>query len=303
MNRCRLRAYPLVMVLLLGGVVSGQGSGPELQGTQTPAGPPALPQGTGGGAYRPSSGITNPSVVTRVDPVYTLDAAERRIQGEVWVECIVNISGECVDIRVTKSLDAQYGLDQEAVKAVQGWRFRPGTKGGQPVPVMVTIAIEFTIRRSSYTRTTVTVQAIDAAARTLTVDLGNGEVDDFDVAPEVVRFNELKAGDRVRVMYIESVVLEVRKPGDVSTPAADAPGSQAGTTAKPPDADGGRRQTATVTVLNVDQAASSLTVQTADGRTVTRKVNDRNAIANVRAGDRIDVTYSQALVTSAEPSK
>jgi len=102
--------------------------------------------GTGGGVYRPGSGIIDPVPTVRVDPKYTPDAAERRIEGEVWVELTVMPNGVPADVHVVRSLDSRYGLDQQAIRAAQHWRFRPGTKSGKPVPVLVTIAIEFSIR-------------------------------------------------------------------------------------------------------------------------------------------------------------
>ena len=123
------------------------------------------------------------------------------------------------------------------------------------------------------------------------------------VGPQVTRFSELKVGDRIRASYFESVVLELRKPGEAAKAPADTLIGTTGGTAKPPAAGVARRQTATVTVLKVDQSAPSITVQAPDGRTVTRKVNDKNAIANVKAGDRIDVTYTEALVATVEPVK
>jgi TonB family protein len=54
--------------------------------------------------------------------------------------------GTVGDVRVTKSLDPIFGLDQEAIKAARGWRFAPGTRQGQPVPVLVTIELSFTLR-------------------------------------------------------------------------------------------------------------------------------------------------------------
>ena len=55
-------------------------------------------------------------------------------------------NGICSDVRVIRSLDPRYGLDQEAMKAAGEWRFRPGTRLGQPVPVLVTMEITFTLR-------------------------------------------------------------------------------------------------------------------------------------------------------------
>lgn len=38
------------------------------------------------------------------------------------------------------------GLDQQAIASARRWRFRPGERLGQPVPVRVTLLIEFNIR-------------------------------------------------------------------------------------------------------------------------------------------------------------
>jgi protein TonB len=48
---------------------------------------------------------------------------------------------------VTRSLDAEYGLDQEAIAAAKKWKFKPGTRQGKPVPVLVTIELTFTLRK------------------------------------------------------------------------------------------------------------------------------------------------------------
>jgi outer membrane biosynthesis protein TonB len=47
---------------------------------------------------------------------------------------------------VVRSLDNTFGLDQEAIKAAKQWRFRPGTRLGEPVPVLITIELAFTLR-------------------------------------------------------------------------------------------------------------------------------------------------------------
>jgi hypothetical protein len=52
----------------------------------------------------------------------------------------------CTDIHVVRSLDPTFGLDQKAVEAAGQWRFAPGTRLGEPVPVLVTIELTFTLR-------------------------------------------------------------------------------------------------------------------------------------------------------------
>ena len=49
-------------------------------------------------------------------------------------------------VRVTRSLDAMFGLDQEAIAAARRWRFKPGMANGKPVAVAITIELTFTLR-------------------------------------------------------------------------------------------------------------------------------------------------------------
>ena len=121
---------------------SGRGAGP---GTGSGMGP-GHGGGFGGGAYRPGAGITLPTVVREVKPAYTADAMRAKVQGAVWLECIVMPDGTVGDVKVTRSLDPIFGLDQEAIKAAKQWRFRPGMRQGEPVPVIITIELTFTLR-------------------------------------------------------------------------------------------------------------------------------------------------------------
>ena len=58
----------------------------------------------------------------------------------------VLVDGTIGDIRILRSLDKQFGLDEEAIKAAKQWRFLPGRRFGEPVPVIVTIELAFTLR-------------------------------------------------------------------------------------------------------------------------------------------------------------
>ena len=128
----------------LGGAGTGAGTGVG-PGTGSGLGP-GSGGGTGGERYRPGNGVTTPVPISEIKPQYTSEAMRARIQGQVWVECVVQPSGVCSDVQVVRSLDSTFGLDREAVKAAQQWRFRPGTRLGQPVPVLVTIELSFALR-------------------------------------------------------------------------------------------------------------------------------------------------------------
>ncbi len=118
------------------GIGSGAGSG---LGTGTGG-------GTGGGVYQPGNGVTLPRILREVKPAYTSDAMRAKVQGTVLLQCVVRPDGAVTDIQVLRSLDSVFGLDQEAMKAARQWRFAPGTRMGQAVPVQITIELTFTLR-------------------------------------------------------------------------------------------------------------------------------------------------------------
>jgi protein TonB len=102
--------------------------------------------GTGGGIYRLGSGISSPELTYGPRPSYTADAMRAKMQGVVGLEAVVTSSGTVGEVRITRSLDPHFGLDQEAIKTVKSWRFRPARKNGEPVSVWVDIELSFTLR-------------------------------------------------------------------------------------------------------------------------------------------------------------
>jgi protein TonB len=101
----------------------------------------------GGGAARPGNGVTYPTLIKEVKPNYTAEAMRAKIQGVVTLEAVVLADGTVGPVRVTRSLDPNFGLDQEAERTVKLWRFNPATnRVGERVPVLVEIEMTFTLR-------------------------------------------------------------------------------------------------------------------------------------------------------------
>lgn len=127
-----------------GGAGTGTGTGiGQGQGSGLGAG---IGGGTGGGVYRPGNGVQLPRVIKEVKPAYTAEAMRAKVQGTVLLECVVLPDGTVGNVQIAKSLDSSFGLDQEAIKAAKQWRFQPGTRMGEPVAVLVTIELTFTLR-------------------------------------------------------------------------------------------------------------------------------------------------------------
>lgn len=84
---------------------------------------------------------TAPHATYMPDPDYSKEARKKKKQGTVLMETVVGPDGLPHDIHVLHPIG--YGLDQQAVKALNQWKFEPGTKDGQPVPVLLQIEIDF----------------------------------------------------------------------------------------------------------------------------------------------------------------
>ena len=96
--------------------------------------------------YKPGNGVSLPQVTKQVGPHYTSEAMAQRIEGAVVLDVVVKADGAVGDVNVTQSLDAVYGLDAEAVKAMKQWEFKPGTKDGKPVAVRVEVKMTFALK-------------------------------------------------------------------------------------------------------------------------------------------------------------
>ena len=114
-----------------GGVGPGNGTGYG----------PGVGGGTGGGVYRPGGDVSQPQLVTKVEPEYSEEARKAKYSGTVLLSIVVDEHGLPRDIRVTRPLGL--GLDEKAIEAVSHWRFRPGMKGGRPVATQAIVEVSF----------------------------------------------------------------------------------------------------------------------------------------------------------------
>ena len=136
-----LRTGPIAAFVVLVTVAGPepQTSKPSSQNSPTGAGAAAV--------YRPNDdGVISPRLIRQVRPQYTATALKAKIQGAVVLEGVVNSDGTVGDVKVIRSLDTVYGLAEEAIKAFRQARFSPGTRLGQPVPVLVMFESTFTLQ-------------------------------------------------------------------------------------------------------------------------------------------------------------
>jgi TonB family protein len=91
-------------------------------------------------AVRVGGKIKPPTKIKDVTPVYPAIAKSARIAGAVAIEATIGPDGKVVDTRVVRSVPM---LDQAALDAVRQWEYTPTLLNGKPVPVVVTVTINF----------------------------------------------------------------------------------------------------------------------------------------------------------------
>lgn len=152
-----------------------------------------------------------------------------------------------------------------------------------------------------------TVESIDQTTRELTLKGENGRTETVKVAPDVRNLAQVRPGDKVVVRYYEGLAAQIRKKGDApptnvaeSAVAARAPeGSR-------PAGLVGETVNSTVVIEAVDRSANTVTFKNEDGTAHTvavKKPEARKFIAGLKKGDEVDITYTQALAVSVEPSR
>lgn len=89
---------------------------------------------------------TPPKVIHTVQPEYTKEAQDAKLQGDVVVSALVDVDGIPTDVKVTRGLGM--GLDEKAVECVKQWRFSPGTNHGDDIVTKVVIEVNFRLPAS-----------------------------------------------------------------------------------------------------------------------------------------------------------
>jgi protein TonB len=127
---------------MIPGVESGPSSGIQGIGNMAVVQlPPAPPDPVA--PIRLHSGMKAPVKIADVPPIYPTISRNAHIQGVVILEAVLNAKGGVESVRVLRSVPT---LDQAAVDAVQQWRFTPALLNGQPVPVVMTVTVNFTLQ-------------------------------------------------------------------------------------------------------------------------------------------------------------
>jgi hypothetical protein len=146
-----------------------------------------------------------------------------------------------------------------------------------------------------------TVEAIDTKGRVLTLKDETGELVTVDVPAGVERFDAVKVGDKVSVTYYDNVVVRLKKPGEAPVNSGEAALTRAAG-AKPGGTIAAQR-TMTAKIEAIDAKVPSITFTGPNGWKYSRRVLDKDVLKQVKVGDQVDFTWTEAIQITVEAPK
>ena len=156
--------------------------------------------------------------------------------------------------------------------------------------------------KQNVVKVTATVEAVDLTNRVVSLKGPKGNVFDLKVGEQVKNLPQVKVGDQVVARYYESIAVQLVKPGAPGGAAA----TQAVAAAKPGERPAGivaNQVSVTATIEDISPKKTYVTLKGPGGKAVDVKVRDPKNLENVKVGDQVQITYTEALAISVEKAK
>lgn len=145
---------------------------------------------------------------------------------------------------------------------------------------------------------TATVVSVNQKTREVTIKTKDGQLHSFIAGDDVKNLPQVKKGDIITAVYTEAIAYEVREHGTAgvtttTASASAAPGSKpAGAVAQ--------QTTVTVLITAIDPSVPTVTFMGPKGNKETIKVRDPKNLVGVKVGDKVDLTYTEALAIKVD---
>jgi Cu/Ag efflux protein CusF len=142
-----------------------------------------------------------------------------------------------------------------------------------------------------------TIEKIDKSSRKLTLRDDQGKTFDLKLSPDIKSFDQLKVGQHVTASFYEEIAVSIRQPGEAAPKMTEKEKVSGGMKMK--------QISVTAKITNVNPDENTLTIQDPAGKTHELKVNDPQVQArlkSLKAGDMVDLTYTEASAVSVQPA-
>jgi len=154
----------------------------------------------------------------------------------------------------------------------------------------------------SVVKATATVEAIDAATRTVTLKMPKGDIRSLVASEEVRNFDQIKVGDKVNVAYVEALTIELKKGGKAVVGRTESTGLDRSAPGQKPGGVAHREVTMVADIVGVDAATQKVSLKGAKGDVIELPVRDPEQFKLMKKGDQIQATYTEALAIKLEPA-
>src|SRR3954470_22321219 len=180
--------------------------------------------------------------------------------------------------------------------------FAPATFAQKPDVAGAVSTAPGQARAVSVVKASATVEAVDAASRSVTLKMPKGESRTLVVGEEVRNFNQIKVGDKVNVPYVEALTIELKKDGKAVVGRTEKTGLDRSAPGQKPGGVAHREVTMVADIVGVDATTQKVSLKGAKGDVIELPVRDPEQFKLMKKGDQIQATYPGAPPIGLEPA-
>jgi len=146
-----------------------------------------------------------------------------------------------------------------------------------------------------------TVDAIEHASRSLTLKKPDNTLLTIKVPRDYERFDGLKVGDKLTATYYDNIVIRAKAAGEKAVDSTSA--SMSANPGTKPGFSIGAQRSITATVTEIDMKVPSLSLSGPSNWKYSSRVNDKDALKQLKVGDKLDIVWTEAVMLSTTAPK
>jgi len=148
------------------------------------------------------------------------------------------------------------------------------------------------------------VKAVDMKKRMVTLEMADGTTHELVVDNKVKKLDKVEVGDTVKVNYKEAITVRLKKTKVEPSITVDESAARDQASVKPKGS-AKRQVTIIATIDKIFDNGTAVTLRSPNGNTIDARVTNPENLAKikkgeVKEGDQVEITYTQALAISVE---
>jgi len=161
-------------------------------------------------------------------------------------------------------------------------------------------AMQGKVKAVQTTSMTATVLSVNMSYREVVLMDTAGKLHTVDVSDDVRNLDQVRVGDQITVEYTEAISLKLKKHVTNAPPVSAEEAMMRAPKGAKPGAAVGRQVTAIASVVAVDAKKQVVTLRGPLGNEYDLSVQDPAQLKDIKAGDQVEVTYTEALAIAVK---